>query len=46
MRGHGFTHTRFACDMQMDMMAEELGIDPVEIRMRNAIDNPEPGETM
>jgi 4-hydroxybenzoyl-CoA reductase subunit alpha len=45
MRGHGFTHTRFACDMQMAMMAEELGIDPVEIRMRNGVDNPEPGET-
>ena len=42
MRGHGFTHTRFACDIQMGMMAEELGIDPVEIRMRNAIDNPKP----
>jgi 4-hydroxybenzoyl-CoA reductase alpha subunit len=40
MRGHGFTHTRFACDIQMGMIAEELGIDPVEIRMRNAIDNP------
>ena len=40
MRGHGFIHTRFACDTQMEMMAEELGIDPVEIRMRNAIDNP------
>lgn len=44
MRGHGFTHTRFACDMQMGMMAEELGIDPVEIKMRNAIDNMKPGE--
>jgi len=43
MRGHGFTHTRFACDVQMDMLGEELGIDPVEIRMRNAIDNPAPG---
>ncbi|HOE18667.1 MAG TPA: xanthine dehydrogenase family protein molybdopterin-binding subunit [Syntrophorhabdaceae bacterium] len=44
MRGHGVTHTRFACEIQMEMMAEELGIDPVEIRMRNAIDNPKPGE--
>ncbi len=43
MRGHGFTHTRFACDIQMGMLAEELGIDPVEIRMRNAIDNPKRG---
>ncbi len=44
MRGHGFIHTRWACDVQMEMMAEELGIDPVEMRKRNAIDNPKPGE--
>ena len=43
MRGHGITHTRFACEIQMEMIAEELGIDPVEMRLRNAIDNPEPG---
>jgi 4-hydroxybenzoyl-CoA reductase alpha subunit len=43
MRGHGITHTRFAAEIQMEMIAEELGIDPVEIRMRNAIDNPETG---
>ena len=43
MRGHGVTHTRFACEIQMEMIAEKLGIDPVEIRMRNAIDNPKPG---
>jgi 4-hydroxybenzoyl-CoA reductase alpha subunit len=44
MRGHGLYHTRFAADVQLDMMAEELGIDPVEIRMRNAVENPEPGK--
>jgi 4-hydroxybenzoyl-CoA reductase alpha subunit len=44
MRGHGVTHTRFAAEIQMEMLAEELGIDPVEMRMRNAIDNPKPGE--
>ncbi len=44
MRGHGIYHTRFAADVQMDMIAEELGIDPVEIRLRNAIENPKPGE--
>jgi CO/xanthine dehydrogenase Mo-binding subunit len=27
----------------MDMIAEQMGIDPVEFRMRNAIDNPAPG---
>jgi 4-hydroxybenzoyl-CoA reductase alpha subunit len=37
MRGHGVTHTRFAAEMQMEMMAEELGIDPVEVRLKNAI---------
>ena len=25
------------------MIAEELGMDPVEIRLRNAIENPKPG---
>lgn len=44
MRGHGVTHTRFAAEIQMEMIAEELGIDPVEMRMRNAINNPRPGE--
>jgi 4-hydroxybenzoyl-CoA reductase subunit alpha len=43
MRGHGITHSRFAAEIQMEMIAEELGIDPVEMRMRNAIDNPKPG---
>lgn len=45
MRGHGVTHTRFAAEIQMEMIAEELGIDPVEMRMRNAIDKPKPGTT-
>jgi len=44
MRGHGMYHTRFAADVQMDMIAEELGIDPVEMRLRNAIKNPKPGK--
>jgi len=44
MRGHGVTHTRFAAELQMEMIAEELGINPVEMRLRNAIDNPKPGE--
>jgi 4-hydroxybenzoyl-CoA reductase alpha subunit len=45
MRGHGITHTRFACEIQMEMIAEELGIDPMEMRLKNAIDNPKPGTT-
>lgn len=40
MRGHGVTHTRFAAEIQMEMMAEELGIDPVAVRLMNAITAP------
>ncbi|MEW6667112.1 MAG: xanthine dehydrogenase family protein molybdopterin-binding subunit [Thermodesulfobacteriota bacterium] len=40
MRGHGVTHTRFAAEVQMEMMAEELGIDPVAIRLKNAVQSP------
>jgi CO/xanthine dehydrogenase Mo-binding subunit len=40
MRGHGVTHTRFAAELQMEMMAEELGIDPVAVRLKNAITAP------
>ncbi len=39
IRGMIRTHGRaFACgvDMQLDMIAEELGLDPMEIRLRNA----------
>lgn len=40
MRGHGVTHTRFAAEIQMEMMAEELGIDPLEVRLKNAVTAP------
>ncbi len=40
MRGHGVTHTRFAAEIQMEMMAEELGLDPMAVRMKNAITAP------
>ncbi len=40
MRGHGSTHTRFAAEILMEMMAEELGLDPLEIRLKNAITAP------
>ena len=43
MRGHGIYHTTFARECQMDMIADELGIDRVEIRHRNLIKNPKPG---
>lgn len=35
-RGHGAPQLRFAVESQLDMIAEELGVDPVEIRLRNA----------
>jgi 4-hydroxybenzoyl-CoA reductase subunit alpha len=35
-RGHGAPQLRFAVESQMDMIAEELAIDPVEIRLKNA----------
>lgn len=37
LRGHGSTQARFADESQMDMIAEELGLDPVEFRLKNAI---------
>lgn len=36
-RGHGVPQPRFAFESLLDMMAEELGIDPIEIRLRNAM---------
>jgi 4-hydroxybenzoyl-CoA reductase subunit alpha len=36
MRGHGSIQSRFADESQLDMIAEELGIDPVELRLKNA----------
>lgn len=35
-RGFGGPQGAFAAEMQMDRLAEALGLDPVEIRMRNA----------
>jgi 4-hydroxybenzoyl-CoA reductase alpha subunit len=35
-RGHGAPNLRFAVESQMDMIAEELKMDPVEIRLKNA----------
>src|SRR4030042_4507770 len=37
MRGHGGPQAHFAQDVQMDMIAEELGIDPVEMALRNGL---------
>ena len=40
MRGFGAVQACFAHESQMDRLAEELGMDPVDLRLRNAI---EPG---
>jgi 4-hydroxybenzoyl-CoA reductase alpha subunit len=38
-RGHGTPQPRFALETHLDKVAEELGLDPVELRLRNL---PEP----
>jgi CO/xanthine dehydrogenase Mo-binding subunit len=35
-RGFGTTQMTWACEVQMDIIADKLGIDPLEIRMKNA----------
>lgn len=39
-RGNGIPQIRFAAECQLDLIARDLGIDPAEIRQRNAV---EPG---
>lgn len=41
MRGPGLPQTRYAVETQLDSAARELGLDPSEIRRRNAL---QPGE--
>ena len=36
-RGHGVPQPRFAFESLLDMIAEDLGLDPIEIRLRNAM---------
>jgi 4-hydroxybenzoyl-CoA reductase subunit alpha len=36
MRGHGANQPRFAIESQLDMIAEDLSIDPADLRLRNA----------
>jgi CO/xanthine dehydrogenase Mo-binding subunit len=43
MRGFGAVQTSFAAEAQMDKLAAELEIDPVELRLRNAL---APGDTL
>lgn len=37
MRGFGAVQTCFAAEAQMDLLAAELGIDPIELRLLNAL---------
>lgn len=37
MRGFGAVQACFAAEAQMDRLATELGIDPIELRLRNAL---------
>ncbi|MDH3396555.1 MAG: molybdopterin-dependent oxidoreductase [Acidimicrobiia bacterium] len=37
MRGFGAVQTCFAYEAQMDRLAAEIGIDPLELRLRNAL---------
>ncbi len=36
--GTGMVAMRFALGSQLDLMAQDLGIDPVELRLKNAVD--------
>jgi len=42
-RGFGVTQSCFACEMNLDLLAEKVGITPFEIRYRNAI---RPGQSL
>jgi 4-hydroxybenzoyl-CoA reductase subunit alpha len=37
MRGHGTVNVRFAFESQLDMLAEAVGMDPVEVRQHNLL---------
>ncbi|HEX3806940.1 MAG TPA: molybdopterin cofactor-binding domain-containing protein, partial [Gaiellaceae bacterium] len=43
MRGFGAVQTAFATEAQMDKLAAALGVDPVELRLLNAL---EPGDVL
>lgn len=38
MRGHGCPHPRFAFESLLSMIADDLGIDPIDIRIKNAME--------
>ena len=41
MRGHGVPQSRFAAEVQLDIAAKEMGLDPLDLRLKNAL---KPGE--
>jgi carbon-monoxide dehydrogenase large subunit len=41
-RGYGTTQVTWACESQMDTIAVELGIDPLEFRLRNGYEEGDP----
>jgi 4-hydroxybenzoyl-CoA reductase alpha subunit len=42
MRGHGIPQARFAVERQLDLIAARIGMDPVALRLKNAIHAGEP----
>jgi 4-hydroxybenzoyl-CoA reductase alpha subunit len=38
-RGHGTPQPRYALEIQMDKIAEKLGIDPVDLRLRQLVES-------
>jgi len=42
MRGHGIPQVRFAVETQLDRIAEKIGMDPLELRLKNAFHAGEP----
>lgn len=45
MRGYGVPQVTFALESLMDELAGRLGLDPVELRLRNALDTTVPNAT-
>lgn len=37
-RGYGGPQMLMACETQMDMIAEKIGVDPVDLRLKNVVD--------
>ncbi len=45
MRGYGVPQVTFALESLMDELAERLGLDPLDLRLRNALDTTLPNAT-